>query len=707
MKVSRVLSVSLPTLLMAAVSTGPAFAQAPPAPASAEQAKKPDAEIIVTAQRRAQSLLDVPLSISAVSGAEIEARQIDRLADFQYSVPGLWTVELYPGSDRVQLRGISQQAGLPTVATYLDETPINPPAVTGGADVRLVDMERVEVLRGPQPTLYGEGAMGGTIRYISKAPGLDRWSLRADAQAGAISDGGPAVRVEAAGGGPIVKDKLGFRIALANDNIGGWIDTPRGEDQNKSDSNTARGTLLFKPTEKFSLTLLALNQFTEIKDSSYSNEQKQFNPRLPQTGRSEYTLTTATANWDLGPATLVANVADYKSEGLFDLAFSFGFPTPGGVLQLASLSRSVGETDRTNAEVRLVSNGDGPFSWLIGGSTADEETRNRGANLQAPNPVLGPASIATSKVKAIYGEASYAFGAFTVTGGGRQFEDERGGTSAVGGKPQTFKTFNPKFGVSYKTDEGVYFFNAARGFRSGGFNTPGKFRPGEETYDPEELVSYELGLRQRVLGGRLTYEASLYYNDYKSIQSILTPVDNTPTIGRTINAGEASGYGVDLGLTFKATDSITLSATSGYNGVEYTTTSLTVRPGDRLDNVPEWTNSASIDLRRPLQNDMVLIGRLDAGYTSGYTSTLRLFDIPGALGIVQTNGRPFPSVINVDSRVVLNGRIGFERGPLTFTLWGQNLTDDYTALYGGGVVQAAEGIRPRPRTIGVSIGAQF
>src|SRR5690606_12689995 len=123
-------------------------------------------EIVVTAQKREQKLIDVPVAVTAISNAELASRGAAAIEDPQYSVPGMSITQFSPGQQRIQLRGISVFGGLPTVGVYLDELPLNGETNQMGQDVRLLDMQRVEVLRGPGGTLYGQGAMGGTVRYI-------------------------------------------------------------------------------------------------------------------------------------------------------------------------------------------------------------------------------------------------------------------------------------------------------------------------------------------------------------------------------------------------------------------------------------------------------------------------------------------------------------------------------------------------------------
>src|SRR4051812_30995688 len=179
---------------------GAAAAMLFPATAQAQQASgvdradatTSDGDIIVTAQKRNERLLDVPLAITAITGDEIARRGAVSLQDLQYSVPGLSLVEQGPGQERIQIRGVANSNGLPTFGQYLDEMPISIDDQTQALNPRLYDMKQIEVLRGPQGTLYGEGSMGGTIRYLTADPDLKRVGGNLEGQVGSVADGGTA-----------------------------------------------------------------------------------------------------------------------------------------------------------------------------------------------------------------------------------------------------------------------------------------------------------------------------------------------------------------------------------------------------------------------------------------------------------------------------------------------------------------------------------
>lgn len=665
-------------------------------------------EVIVTAQRREERLRDVPISISAITSDDIENRGAVRLQELQFAIPGLWSVETSPGSERLQIRGISQQAGLPTVATYLDEMNMNPNAVTGGTVLRAVDLERIEVLKGPQPTLYGEGSMGGTIRYITANPNLDDLQGRGEGTVGAIDGGNTAYRLEGMANLPLAKGVFAIRLAGAYEYTGGYVNTLRGNNVNGTRYTTLRAKARWQPTDAFEGSLLYMRQEWNQHDADYANAAGDYKypNSIPQPQKGHYDVANAVLTYDAGPVELFSSTGYFKVFGSSDVFFPFAVPIGGGVLlPLSVSSRSVGAFERWTQEFRVTSKTEGPFRYVVGATYTDDSQSTGGANAP-PFPATLPLTPGqTSKAYAIYGEGGYVSGPVTITLGARYFSDRR--SDGARKQFQRFNTFNPRANVSVKTgDSGIIYGNVAKGFRSGGFNTPGKFDPtkNEATYKPEKLWTYEVGFKQQMMDGIINIEGALYYHDYKGIQNILLPIDNAPSIGRTINSGIARGWGQEISVAARFIPELTATVTGGHNNLTYKTTSLSVIPGDRLDNVPTWTWSVALDYRRPVSDKLTVFANADLGYTTGFTSTLRLFS---TLGIVQRNGQRFPIIVQAHSREVLNARFGADFGNITAYVYGQNLTNDFNATYAGGVIQPTEGARPRPRTLGVGVAVKY
>ncbi|MFN5630541.1 MAG: TonB-dependent receptor domain-containing protein, partial [Sphingomonadales bacterium] len=485
----------------------------------------------------------------------------------------------------------------------------------------------------------------------------------------------------------------------------GYVDTRFGKDQNATRYTTGRIKALFRPSDSFEVSALYMHHEWDQKDASYAFDDGTyiFPDSLPQPAKGQYDVANLVATADLGFADLVSSTGYLKSSGSLDVFFPFAFPVAPGVnIPLSFSSRSSAAFERWTQEFRLTSSGDGPFKWLLGATYTDDAIKNGNGQLPITTPiVLTPGQ--TSKAWAAYGEGSYTFGATTLTVGGRYYSDKRSDNGRT--QDNTFSTFNPRFNLSIKTgDSGLVYLNASKGFRSGGFNTPGLFAPGEETYGPESLWTYEGGFKQQLLGKTLTVEGAIYYHDYSNIQSVLLPITNAPTIGRTINSGVARGWGQELAIVARPDKAFTATFTVGHNDLTYRTASLAVLPGDPLDNVPKWTASAAIDYRKPVSDKVTIFASADVSHTSGFFSTLRLFQ---TLAIVQRTGERFPLVVRALPRDIVNVRFGAEFGAITAYVFGRNLTNNFNAVYAGGVIQANEGARPRPRTFGAGLSFNF
>src|SRR3546814_803068 len=207
------------SIIALATAVSSVSVQAQEAPPVADEAAS--GEIVVTAQKRSQTLIDVPISITALTGEQLQARGASAIEDIQYAVPGVSITQFSPGQQRVQMRGISVYSGLPTVGVYQDEMPLNLESNQTGQDVRLLDIARVEVLRGPQGTLYGPGAVGGTIRYITNDVDLANLSAEANGEIGVVDGGGTDWKAEGVVNVPLATDQLGLRVAGAYQHFGG------------------------------------------------------------------------------------------------------------------------------------------------------------------------------------------------------------------------------------------------------------------------------------------------------------------------------------------------------------------------------------------------------------------------------------------------------------------------------------------------------
>ncbi len=671
------------------------------------------ANVTVTPQKREEQLLDVPASISAVPADVVEKQAVTSLTEIKSTIPGLSTVESGTGASRVQLRGISSPQNLPTVGVYLDEASINVDSAGSAHDVRLLDLERVEVLRGPQGTLYGEGSMGGTIKYVTKDPNLEALGLEFDSAAGTTTDGTASGRASLVANVPLAEGKLALRVLGAFEHAPGWVNYPAvtdGEDINSGDAKTFRAKLLWVPTETISVSLLYQKQKNDFDGPNFADPDRTAPFVIAQPYEQDSNVANLVFNWDLGSVTLLSSTGYLDNSGssrndftsifgpIFDL---FGFP-PGTV---QSVARDAGsDAKQWNQEVRLASKGAGPFTWTAGGyyRNYDDTVFNRTTttpNPIAPYEVLDLEQSQTSEQAALFGELGYAFSPkFSASLGLRGFRDKRTqeGWSASFGPPapspsheETFTSFDPRFVVSVRPSEGLLLYaSAAKGFRSGGFNNlpPGCSLP--EAYDPETLWTYELGTTVSAAGGRVVTQGAVFHNQWSDIQS-LTQCPGLPLV-QTSNSGKATGTGIDLSIAIAATRDLRFTLSGNWNDSTYDTDSPSHVKGDQIDYVPRYTFGAAMDWTFRWAQDVPGLFHVDYQTTGDYTITLR------NLGL-----QPLSS----DVIGGLNARVAATIGKVELSLFGRNLLDEdgaiQPAIPPGGVPSA---VRPQPRTIGAGFG---
>jgi iron complex outermembrane receptor protein len=665
-------------------------------------------EIVVTAQKREERLIDVPMAITAVTGVEIERRGVSSLQDLQYSVPGLSVVQSGPGQERIQIRGISTTNGLPTVGQYLDEMPVSIDDNTQSLDLRLIDMERIEVLRGPQGTLYGEGSMGGTIRYLTANPDLTRFGGSFEAQAGAVTNGDAAWRTNGVVNLPLVKDRVGLRLVAGYENTGGWIDSLETGRKNVNAAKifTIRGKVLADITDNVQAWVMVLHQ-NQKQDYQDYGKDRQTSARLAEFNNPNYDLVNAVVRLDLGWGSLLNSFGYQKAKNntMTDLSSVYvpllprlGFPS--GFITSVGLN-STSSTDVYTDELRLASKPGGALDWTVGmyGRELDRDGVSKTVTAPGAPPFDLIAADATSKSTAwaAFGEADWNItDHLTVTGGLRYFHERRTLTaqSASFGTPATnnnngdFSSANPRVNVSYKISrDGLVYASAAKGFRSGGFNSAATGGP--LTYDPEKLWTYELGTKHQFLDHRLSFDVAGYYNDWKGVQSSFFPVG--AALGYITNGGKVNGEGVDASLTAHPTDSLTFNATYGWNNLAYKTRSAEHAVGDPVDYAVRQSWSGFIDYRRPVFRSAKGFARLDYQH-AGHSSIIN---------------RGAGVNVAIGDRDLLNARVGVDLGQVEVAVFANNLTDVSTPIIPGPYGVILQDVEPVPRLVGVNFKAKY
>jgi iron complex outermembrane recepter protein len=381
--ISRHEQLALKAILLTAASIAgldPVAAQSAPAGAASAD------DIVVTARFREETVQSIGSSIGVLSGVDLERRNISDFEDVARAVPGVQVLKTQPNSNDISIRGVANAnffsgTGFtisPVVRTFIDDVAVSTAGI-GQRDFNSFDMNRIEVLRGPQPTLFGEGAVGGAVRYFTNDPDLGgaRVTGVASARVESVQDGSTGYRLEGASSFIVVPDKLGIRVMGFYRDDGGFIDNPTigKKDINTFESYGGRAVLLARPAEGFELRLSAFISRDDI------GEQTQIDPRsdprdltfsvAPVLGSSsdDVDLYAGRLTFDLGPVTFSSITGYYKrnsDQTAFNAANTFGLQPfyPGFDTTAFGVSRLREET--ISQELRLVSDLSGPLNFVGG-----------------------------------------------------------------------------------------------------------------------------------------------------------------------------------------------------------------------------------------------------------------------------------------------------------------------------------------------------
>jgi len=750
--------------------TSPAFAQTAGGAAPAPDGQIDTSEdIIVTAQKRDQTLIEVPQSMSVVTGATLEEHQATSLVDYAALVPGLTLQQESPGETRVILRGINTGSASPTVAIYVDDVPFG--SSTGqtnaahlAGDIDPFDVQRIEVLRGPQGTLYGANSLGGLIKYVTNPPRLDRIELRGQAGIETIDGGGTGWS-----GDGVVNVPLSSTIALRASGFyrktPGYIDAIGRPAKNVNDAESygGRAALLFKPSDRFSVKLSALVQNIRANArDSYDADPETLDPIdadpftgapvsgfnryqfFPDRNHADYRLFAGTLDWDLGFATLtsVTSFGRLREQEYIDASFVdaggiligdlvtgvYGSATPLGATESSRISQK-----KFTQEVRLASPSSDTIEWLIGGYFTREPGQiyqtyvpfdRDTAVLRDPAIDLGGVhfdQLLLAELDSVYKEYA-AFGSvtwhlgprFDLTGGVRYSHNHQtitqilggalsGGTTELHGKSSegVFTwSIAPRFEIN---DRVAIYARVAKGYRPGGPNIvpPGAGPDYPFQFKADTLVSYEAGVRGETRDHSFALDASVYYLDWSKIQ-ILASFDTAfGPVTADANGKGARSTGAEVTATLRPIPGLSLVSSVAYNDAKLRgDTGSGGFDRDQLPYAPKWTVNTSADYEWALSGD----AKAFVG------ATLRMVSDQPAdfdLGYQTTFGHR----LVLDGYDTLDLRLGVDLKPVTITLFAKNVANSRGLIYAG-----TYGLRPpgtiavapvRPRTIGATVGFAF
>ena len=663
-------------------------------------------EVIVTAQKREQKLIDVPVAITALSGTELEQRGLSSVQDISFAVPGLTMREDGPGSYTIFMRGLSNQYGSDAlVGVYLDEAPLS---LSGfdQLDSRVMDLQRVEVLKGPQGTLYGQGSVAGAIRYITNAPRLDAFEGKIDVSETFIDDGDSKETVTGVLNVPLVADKLAVRLAATYEQGGGWQDQPEAdiEDGNDQDLLNVRAKVLWQINDRFSADGMVVVHRNESKlGLGYENPDRTVTigvdrARVLIPKDFEYDLYNLNLVYDFGGAQLLSATTYIDHHHQYPFSY-IGGPQTFYEGALEGTDKRFSRAKQVTEELRLSSTGEGSWSWTVGAfyKSLDNQLEALYDTLFAGSyfPEAYYLDRGNSESYALFADVGWnVTERFEVGGGVRYFEEDQETFDGTLAESDTFDSVDPRVYASFKLAQNVNLYaSAAKGFRSGGFN-----RGELPNYEPESLWSYELGLKGQSASGMVGFEAAVYYSDYSDMLRrglVLVPEAQPQFQQLTSNIGTVEVKGVEGGITLRATEKLTLNATASYIDSEITevnSTDATNIAGDPVDYVPELSYTLGAHFS------------FDLGALPGY---VRLdYSYRDAVSYVDRSSFPAQNVPQFSDDIgLVDARFGLDWNQAWFELYGTNLTNQNKWI--DPYHDWTNANRTRPRAIGVKVGYNF
>ena len=656
------------------------FASAASAQTKADQpADLSDGSIVVTALKRTSTVQQTPMAITALSGQTLANTGTTNITDIASMVPSLRIEDSGPGQRRLSLRGILA-AGEPTVGLYYDETPIAGNVGTGSdaggrtPDFSLFDVDRIEVLRGPQGTLYGASSMSGTVRVIFNKPKFD-YEGAVDGTVGGTDGGGLSYDVQGMVNAPVIDDLLAFRAVIYRRYSDGYIDNIQLDNKNVNDSTVDGGRLMLRltPAQDFTIDGSAIIEDTDSFSYTWNPDLGKYKIenfiQLPYKDRSQ--IYNVTAHWDVGPFT-VTGITSYQhrtftytsgddsfvvltEDNPAGCAFIIngGRPcTPAQLPGFYSYMSSVmplafqtpGNTRDWTHELRFGSNGDHWINWTVGAFVEDRKNHVDSEDLLAdpstgvvdtPEHVLYHRYVNDHyRQQAGYGEASVKpVSRLTLTVGARYYHYAR---AITGGTDVPFNVFGaavlPQATVSTKQSGWLFKFNgeyritndimvyglASEGNRPGGANQTIGLPASQIPYGGDKLWNYEIGAKTAFLDRHLTIDASLFQINWKNMQVSATTPNGFYTY--ITNVGASRVRGAELEVSGRPVAGLNLFANATYLDARLTENQINAfvvaagRKGDRLPYIPHLTGSIGAEYRYPLSDRLDLYARADANY---------------------------------------------------------------------------------------------
>jgi len=689
-------------------------------------------EIVVTAQKKEERLQDVPVPVTVLNAYSLSDTNKVSLQDYYASVPGLTVAPNELNAQLVTIRGITTGGYTnPTVSVTIDDVPfVGATNSIGGYEVPDVDpgdLDHIEVLRGPQGTLYGANSLGGLIKYVTKDPSTDRFSARVSAGANGVRNGSEeGYDLRGAVNVPIT-DSLAIRASAFTRQEPGYIDNPvlNSQGVNRSQAYGARLSVLWRPLDDFTAKFSAVYQDVTSGGSNdvitgLGDLQQNF---IAGTGEMDTALQayTATLNYNIGSINLtsVTGYINSRFHDIFDYTPYLGAATLQQFGVTGTPYREDNDFTKITQDLRLALPLGRHFELLLGGFYTHEST-DQLQLIGASNPAgYSVGQWWNDAVADSYGEYSaYADLTYHITEkldlqlGARDAQTKIGSGPGIETGPYDSvvllqpspiivsdqqaraSAFTYLVTGKYKmTPDSMLYARVASGYRPGGTNALQPSTP--PTYGPDKTTSYEVGLKADFLSRRVSIDASVYYIDWQDIQ-----LQTRNPAGRTyyVNGGGAKSEGLELALELRPLSGLTISSWFSYDDAELTDALPAAGPlygvaGARLPESSRYSANADVNEAFPIWGN-------STGFIGGEVSYVG--DREGVF-TATPNRQVFPAYTKVDLRAGVN----FEGG-WTASLYANNVTDERGLLNGGlGYFYPFAYVYIKPRTVGLNLTKVF
>ncbi|PCI54620.1 MAG: hypothetical protein COB36_09695 [Alphaproteobacteria bacterium] len=612
-------------------------------------------EILVTSAKRLQNLQKVPQSIQAMSEMRLEKFGADDFRGYSRVIPSLSFLDRGPGQQKMVIRGITASTSVTagdepgnraTVGIYIDEVPV---AFNGyNPDLKLFDVERVEVIRGPQGTLYGAGSMSGTIRILTRNPETDRMAAKVSGQLSTTEQGGINIHLNGMINLPLVADKLAVRLTAYDRTISGYIDNVLLNTENVNDEKTTGGRLglKLKATEKLTVSAKFLHQITKLGGSSSSNinqgvgilEQVR---AVEEPYEDKFSIYSASATYSFEAVELFTTFSLFDRR-IIDTNDFTHFLAQHDYNPVPFYARNTSDIKNYSFETRLLSKQRENYEWIIGYFQSNQDLSyqqfvpaygfdNANGDISEAygrRDILFESELTfDERQRAIFLEGSYDLTSnLRATLGLRYFDYKQIFTIwsngfFAGGYSQYQSSLsedglNPKFHLSYQISENsLLYTQAVRGFRLGGAND---FIPmdlcgpdlaalglteGPKGYHSDHIWNYEIGSKNSFLNKKMLVNASIFYINWSDIQSTRRLECG---FGFTENAGGAISRGFELETSFIPLDSLEIIISGSYTDAEFSEDvfNISAHKGDDVPGVPKLSYNISLDYSFDLSDDL-------------------------------------------------------------------------------------------------------